>query len=140
MTRVSIILYSFPNNLFEADPHGYLRELWHTLSLCHPRILSAWVEPGFCCSPGRSFRAGRPGPLTSHISTRRAAAQTAPTAIIIMGLQGKSSPRGHRDTRTPARFFRFPRGPPYSFFRMQKKKKRMRLFMLYAGGRGGAAS
>jgi len=30
MTRVSvsIMVYSFPNNLLEADPHGYLGELW----------------------------------------------------------------------------------------------------------------
>ena len=41
MARVSVMPYIFPNNLSEADPHGYLRELWRWLSLCHRRFLSA---------------------------------------------------------------------------------------------------
>lgn len=41
---VSIMVYSFPNNLLEKDPHGYLRELWwfsSRLYLYHAGFLSA---------------------------------------------------------------------------------------------------
>lgn len=102
---------------------------------------SGCATPGFCPPEYRAWLLtgplipSRPSrPTDPHISPRRAAAQTAPTAAIIMGLRGKkSSHRGHGDARMPARFFRFPPGPSIYLAackEQKKKRKGMRLFML----------
>lgn len=131
---VSIRVYSFPNNLLEADPHGYLRELWwfrSRLLLCHPGFLSAWV-PGLAAHRAAPSVQAVPAHWPPYINATGRRADSTDSSHYY-GPARKSSPRGHRDARMPARFFRFPRGPSiYLAACKEKKKERMRLFMLCA--------
>lgn len=96
----------------------------------------SWVSVRLCTglgySSGRSFREGRPGPLTP-IYHRDGPPRRQHHSSHCYGPARKSSHRGHRDARILARFFRFPRGPLIHLTACkEKKKKRMRLFMLCA--------
>lgn len=129
------MVYSIPNNLLEADPHTYLRELWWFRSTRYPRFLSA-------CGPG----------LATHRAAHSEKAVPAhwPPYITETGLRvdstdgshyyrpaTKSSHRGHRDARICARFFRFPRGPLIHLAACKERKRRECGCLCFTpGGRG----
>lgn len=84
---------------------------------CPPEY-RAWLLTGLLlpCRPSR--------PTDPHISMRRAAAQTAPTAAIIMGLQGKVHPVVTEMHGCPPGFSGFLVALPFILQHAKKRKRR----------------
>lgn len=122
---------SIPNNLLEADPRAYLRELWWFRSTRYPGFLSACV-PGLATHRAAHSEKAVPAHWPPYITATGRRVDSTDSSHYY-GPARKSSHRGHRDARILARFFRFPRGPLIHLAACkEKKKKRMRLFMLCA--------
>lgn len=99
----------------------------------HSILVSVRLGPGLGYSSGRSFREGRPGPMTPIYHRDGPPRRQHRQESLLWAWKGKGSLCGHRDARMLARFFRFSRVPLIRLAaRKGTKKKRMRLFMLCA--------
>lgn len=109
-------------------------------SLAVPSQVSVRLSTGLRLLTGPLIPNRPSRPTDPHTSPRRAAEQTAPTAVIIMGLQEKVHTVVIEMHECPPGFSGFFAGPPIHLaVCKEKKKERMRLFMLAPGGWGSRA-